>query len=82
MYYGYCRPKIDGWHTPKVSLRNEQEVFNYCKLQHKLFEEIIITDELDFCVMHVQNHVIKIPFPEGNFKYLDAETFQEIQGNF
>jgi len=82
MYYGYCRPKIDGWHTPKVNLKDELELFSYCKLHHVLFEEIIITDEMDFCVAHVQNHKIKIPQEDGTFKYYSMETNTQVEGNF
>jgi len=74
MYYGYCFIEIDGQYTPKVKLETLEEVFTYCRLQHALFPEVRITDEYDFCVLHVVNHVIYVPLQNGNFSALSYQT--------
>lgn len=80
MFYGYCYPKINGWHTPKVKLANAAEVISYCNLQSKFFAEIIITDELDNCVIHVQNRMFKVPQKDGTFKFYDIDTQTLVEG--
>lgn len=51
MFYGYCR-KDDFW-TLLVHLETAAQVFCYCCLHHIIFDEVRITDEDDYCVMHV-----------------------------
>jgi hypothetical protein len=69
MYYGYCFVAIGGAYTPKVRLETPEQCFEYCKLQSQLFPEIMITDKDDFCIMHVRNHVLKVPFPDNAFRW-------------
>lgn len=61
MFYGYCFPEENGWHTPKVRLDSPEEVWNYLQLQKQMFEEVRITDEDDFTVAHALRG--KIVFP-------------------
>lgn len=63
MFYGYCFPEPNGWHTPKVKLAIPELCFRYCMLHSKLFREIMITDENDFCVMRTLDNVLLIPYP-------------------
>lgn len=74
MFFGYCFPRKDGWHTPKVTLRDAEAVFRYCALQHVFFEEIRITDEGDFLVAHVLDHVCKVPQADAAFTYYDLNA--------
>lgn len=68
MFKSWCFTEINGWHTPSVALKDAEEAFAYCKLQHLLFPEIRITDDGDFIVMHVINHTLKVPMPDGSLK--------------
>jgi len=68
--------KIDGEYMPKVKLRTSEEVYKYCELQHLVFPEVRVTDEDDYCVMRTVNHVMYVPFPDGNFKALNLITKQ------
>lgn len=61
MFYGYCYPEPDGWHTPYVTLKDAGEVFCYIRLQSKLFREVRITDEDDYIVAQVIDGVIVHP---------------------
>lgn len=61
MFYGYCFPKEDEWHTPKLKLDSQEAVWNYLRLQKKIFEEVRITDEDDYIVAHALRG--KIVFP-------------------
>jgi hypothetical protein len=71
MFYGYCCPDLDGWHTPKVSLPTAEAIGGYVTLQHRLFREIIITDDMDCCVMHVRDHIARVPQADGTFQHYD-----------
>lgn len=71
MFYGYCFPEVDGWHTPKVELETPQEIWSYLRLQKKIFEEVRITDQDDYTVAHALNGKIVFP-PE--WKDLDEKV--------
>jgi hypothetical protein len=61
MYKAYCiHPKFGT--MPAVTLEDEEAVFRYTQLQRNFFPEIIVADELDLTVVHVQDH--KYVFPE------------------
>ena len=68
MFLGYCLHPVDGFWTPAVHLATVEEAFRYCILHHHWSLEIRITDEEDFVVLHVENHLLKIPMPDGSFK--------------
>jgi hypothetical protein len=55
IFYGYCFPEPDGWHTPPVTLNGAEEVFRYTQLHGKsgLFREVRITDANDFLVVQM-----------------------------
>lgn len=61
MFYGYCFPEEDGWHTSKIELNDPSEVWSYLRLQKKIFEEVRVTDVDDFTVAHALHG--KIVFP-------------------
>lgn len=61
MFFGYCFPEPDGWHTPAVTLNNAQEVFDYTQLQGKLFREVRITDMDDFVVVQMIDESYTFP---------------------
>ncbi|MDQ7094172.1 hypothetical protein REC12_11285 [Desulfosporosinus sp. PR] len=61
MFKGYCFIEKDGAYCPPVELKDANEVFSYVDLQKKLFPEVRITDNGDFCVVHAVNG--KIVFP-------------------
>lgn len=58
MFFGYCFDE-QGYHTPA-------DAYRYCLRLHHEWNEIRITDEDDYCVMHVV-----VPFPDGKFRYID-----------
>jgi hypothetical protein len=61
MYKAYCiHPEVG--QMPPVNLKDPQEIFRYTQLQRNFFPEIIVVDELDLTVVHVQDH--KYVFPE------------------
>lgn len=76
IFYGYCFPEPDGWHTPAVTLTSAEEAIRYCQLHHTRFREIRITDPSDFLVMHVIDHVANVPQLDGTIKKynLNRET--------
>jgi hypothetical protein len=78
MYHGYCFVTIGGHYTPKVRLETPEECFGYCTLQSQLFPEIRITDEDDCCVMHMRNHILKVPFPDNTFRWFHLRENREI----
>jgi hypothetical protein len=61
VFYGYCFPERDGWHTPSVTLTSPGQVFNYVNLQKRLFDEVRITDSDDFLVVQALGG--KVVFP-------------------
>lgn len=64
MFYGYCffdRGDGNQTHTEAVNLNSPQEVWNYINLQKRIFPEVRITDNEDFCC--VQTIDGKITFP-------------------
>lgn len=85
MFFLYCSPQKFKRYTLKIELLTAISCYQYCKLYHFTFEEIVITDEMDFCVMHLVKSILKIPFPENEFKYFDllknTEVSKEEWGN-
>jgi hypothetical protein len=74
MYYAYCLvPTLQSW-TPARRLATGDAAFAYVRLQHQLFPEIRITDEDDHCVLHIIQHVMYCPLPDGTFSVLDLQT--------
>ncbi|MGC7872592.1 hypothetical protein ACPUYX_13815 [Desulfosporosinus sp. SYSU MS00001] len=61
MFKGYCFIEKDGQYCPPVDLKDANEVYSYVTLQKKLFPEVRITDESDFCVVHALDG--KVVFP-------------------
>lgn len=78
MYLGYCFDE-NGKHTPASKLATPILAFNYCLHWHNDWPEIRITDEDDFCVMHVENHQLKIPWKDGTFKYFNLNDEQVLE---
>jgi hypothetical protein len=68
MFLGYCLNPADGSWTPAVHLETAEAAYRYCWLHHRWAPEIRITDEDDFCVLHVQDHILKCPMPDGAFR--------------
>lgn len=75
MFYGYCLTPHGTW-TPKVKLDLADDCYGYCNLQHNLFSEIMITDEDDYCVMHVKDHILYVPYPDGTFHRFNLDTME------
>jgi hypothetical protein len=73
MYLGYCFDE-QGFHGPANPLATPSDAYNYCLHWHHEWPEVRITDEYDFCVLHVANHVLKIPWPDGSFKEFDLNA--------
>ncbi len=68
MYLAYCLiPVADTW-TPPVHLDTAADCLRYCVLHHRWAPEIRITDEDDFVVLHVVDHVLKCPMPDGSLR--------------
>lgn len=67
-FLGYCLNPVDGSWTPPVHLDTPEACFRYCALHHRWAPEIRITDEEDFIVLHVENHVLKCPMPDGTLR--------------
>lgn len=61
MFKAYCKHPEFGT-MPAVHLADVDEILRYTSLQRHFFPEIIVTDQLDLTVVHVQNH--KYVFPE------------------
>lgn len=60
MYKGYCFTK-DGWHTPAVELKDEEEAVRYAMLQKNIHHEVRIVDESDFTVLQTIKGEIVYP---------------------
>jgi hypothetical protein len=73
MFLGYCLNPADQSWTPPVHLATAEEAFHYCAMHHRWTDEIRITDEDDFMVLHMTNHVIKCPMPDGTFQFIPLE---------
>lgn len=73
MYLGYCFDE-NGNHTPASKLETPLLAFNYCFHWHHDWPEIRITDLDDYCVMHVINHQMKIPWEDGTFRHIDLNN--------
>lgn len=72
MFLGYCFDEL-GYHTAATKLDTPLACFRYCLRWHKEWAEIRITDTNDFCVMHVLNHNLLIPFPNGKFQQFSLD---------
>jgi len=70
MFYGYCLNPADGSWTPPVTLETAVACYQYCAAHHSYIEEIRITDEEDFIVLQVKNHVLRIPQADETIKEL------------
>lgn len=68
MFLGYCLNPADQSWTPAVHLATAEEAYCYCGLHHRWASEIRITDEEDFVVLHVEDHVLKCPMPDGTLR--------------
>lgn len=55
VFYGYCFPIPDGWHTPQVTLNTPEEVYSYTQLHGKgpFFREVRVTDSGDNMVVQM-----------------------------
>ncbi|SFF22567.1 hypothetical protein SAMN04487969_11928 [Paenibacillus algorifonticola] len=73
VFYGYCFPEPDGWHTPSVKLNSPEEVHRYTQLHGKtgMFKEIRVTDSSDHIVVQMING--KYVWPE-EWKVLNKEV--------
>ena len=68
MYLGYCLSPFDSRWTPPVHLETAEECYTYCALHHVWAQEIRICDDEDFVVLHVVDHVLKCPMPDGTLQ--------------
>ena len=66
--FGYCLNPADGSWTPPVRLESAEAAYRYCALHHGWAPEIRITDTEDFVVLHVVDHVLICPMPDGTFR--------------
>jgi hypothetical protein len=78
MFYGYCFLTIDGQYTPKVHLETPEQCFRYCQRWAAFFPEIRITDADDCCVLHVRNNVLKVPYPNNEFRWFHLQEPREV----
>lgn len=74
MYYAYCLIPIQQRWTPARRLQTVEAAFDYCRLQHRIFPEIRITDTEDHCVLHIVRHVMYCPLPDGTFSRFNLLT--------
>jgi len=70
MFLAYCLNPIDQSWTPPVHCRTAAEAYRYCALHHTYIREIRVTDTDDFIVLHMVNHVLHIPMPDGTLREL------------
>jgi hypothetical protein len=68
MFLGYCLIPINNTWTPPVRLETAEAAFMYCTLHYKWTDEIRITDEDDFVVLHMEHRTLKIPMPDGSIR--------------
>ena len=66
--WGYCLHPVDGSWTPPVLLDAAEDVYHSCVLHHHWAPEIRICDEEECMVLHVVNHVLKCPMPDGTMR--------------
>jgi hypothetical protein len=71
MFFGYCLNPVDQSWTPPVSLPTARDCYHYCALHHHWTPEVRITDEGDFLVLHVEDHILKCPMPDGTLEEHD-----------
>lgn len=70
MFFGYCFD-AQGFHTPATKLLTAGDAFKYCLHWHHEWHEVRITDEEDYCVMHVVNHILIVPYPNDELRLLN-----------
>jgi len=67
-YLAYCRGPADQTWTPPVHLDTPEACLRYVYLHHGWAPEIRITDDEDFLIMHVQDHILKIPWTDETLR--------------
>lgn len=68
MFRAYCLNPEGGSWTPPVHLDTAAQAYTYCGLHHRWAHEIRVCDEEDFVVLHVVDHVLICPMPDGTFR--------------
>ena len=63
-----CLNPVDGSWTPPVRLDTAEACYRSCVLHHRWAPEIRICDEEDCIVLHVENHVLTCPMPDGTLR--------------
>ena len=71
-YLAYCRNPVDQSWTSPVHLETPADCFRYAYLHHIWAPEIRITDDEDFLIMHVQDHILKIPWTDETLRVSHA----------
>jgi hypothetical protein len=67
-FWGYCLHPVDGTWAPRGRLDSAEAAYHYWVLHHIWAPEVRITDEHDFLVLHVEDHVRKCPMPDGSLR--------------
>lgn len=72
MFKGYCFIEKDGAYCPPVELKDASGVYSYVNLQKRMFPEVRITNNEDFCVVHALDG--KVVFPP---EWVKMDQFEE-----
>jgi hypothetical protein len=70
MYFGYLYDS-KGMHTRAAPLLTSKDVFIYCIQHCKAWPRILIEGEEEYCVLEVAEQQMKVPLPDGTFRYFD-----------
>jgi hypothetical protein len=68
LFLAYGLNPADGCWTPPVRLESAEAVYRYCAMHHHWAPEIRVCDEEDCLVLHVVDHVLKCPMPDGTLR--------------
>jgi hypothetical protein len=71
MFLGYCLDPASYTWFPPVGLTTPEECWRFCRRYHASTPEIRITDLDDYLVLHVQDHILRIPLEDDQMGLID-----------
>jgi hypothetical protein len=71
MLFGYCFDATAGVWFPPVALVTPEECWHFCRRYHAYTPKIRITDLDDCLVLHVQDHILRVPLDADQMGLID-----------
>lgn len=79
-FYGYCYQPHIGW-MPRATLDSPEQVWSYCNLHANFFPEVRVTDDGDFCIVHIVAGRIVFPTEKEGLTKEYIEAFAQVHGD-